>query len=103
MHIQLKSETPEQHRTTNLIGVDFGRREIAKTSTDKGWDGEQITKIRDKFARVRSSLQRKASRHSPAFEKQERTRLLKAQGLLAVERDRFCNGYREEKEDFNNG
>lgn len=61
MHIQLKSEAPESNRTTNVIGVDFGRREIAKTSTDKGWDGKQITEIRDKFSRVRASLQKKAS------------------------------------------
>lgn len=61
VHIQLKIEVPESSYTANVIGVDFGRREIAKTSTDKGWDGEQINQIRDKFARVRASLQRKAS------------------------------------------
>lgn len=56
----MKSQTPEPSRTTNVIGVDFGRREIAKTSTGKGWDGKQINQIRDKYARVRASLQRKA-------------------------------------------
>lgn len=61
VHIQLKSEAPESNRTTNVIGVDFGRREIAKTSTDKGWDGKQINQIRDKYSRVRASLQKKAS------------------------------------------
>jgi len=61
VHIQLKSQTPEPSHTTNVIGIDFGRREIAKTSTGKGWDGKQINQIRDKYARVRASLQRKAS------------------------------------------
>jgi hypothetical protein len=35
LHIQLKSETPSTNQTTNVIGVDFSRRKIAKTSTDK--------------------------------------------------------------------
>lgn len=61
VHIQLKTEVPEQVNSSNAIGVDFGRREIAKTSTERGWDGKQVTQIRDKFSRVRASLQRKAS------------------------------------------
>ncbi|MBV9385068.1 MAG: transposase [Chroococcidiopsidaceae cyanobacterium CP_BM_ER_R8_30] len=61
VHIQLKSETPEPIQIGKVIGVDFGRREIAKTSTDKGWDGKQINQVRDEFARVRASLQRRAS------------------------------------------
>jgi len=75
VHIQFKSEAPERIHTTNVIGVDFGRREIAKTSTDKGWNGKQINQIRDKYARVRASLQRKAV---PC-----------AQGLLAAGQDRY--------------
>lgn len=75
VHIQLKSQAPKSNRTTNVIGVDFGRREIAKTSTEKGWDGKQINQIRDKYARVRASLERQAY---PL-----------AQGLLVVEQDRF--------------
>lgn len=89
VHIQLKSQAPESNSTTNVIGVDFGRREIAKTSTNKGWDGKQITKIRDKSARVRASLQRKA--------------YLLAQGLLVVGQEDYCNGYRDVREGFNNG
>lgn len=61
VHIQLKSEAPAIAKSTNVIGVDFGRREIAKTSTERGWDGKQIQRLRDKFARTRASLQRRAS------------------------------------------
>ena len=61
VHIQLKSESPDVAKSTIVIGVDFGRREIAKTSTEWGWDGKQIQQLRDKFARTRASLQKKAS------------------------------------------
>ncbi len=61
IHIQLKDDTPSPINATNVIGVDFGRRDIAVTSNGDKWDGEQLTKTRDKYARVRASLQRKAS------------------------------------------
>ena len=80
LHIQLKSETPATNQTTNVIGVDFGRREIAKTSTDKGWDGKQITQIRDKFARVRASLQRKASQGTRSTRRRARRVLQRLSG-----------------------
>ena len=56
-HIQLKNDVPSPIKTKNVIGVDFGRREIAKTSTNQGWDGKQLNQVRDKYSRVRSSLQ----------------------------------------------
>ncbi|MDR9404904.1 MAG: transposase [Halothece sp. Uz-M2-17] len=61
VHIQLKNIPPKPQKTSNVIGVDFGRREIAKTSTDQGWDGKNIQQKRDQFSRVRVSLQKKAS------------------------------------------
>ncbi len=60
-HIQIKSDAPSPSKTKNVIGIDFGRREIAKTSTNKGWDGKNINQVRDKYSRVRSSLQKKAT------------------------------------------
>lgn len=61
IHIQLTDEAPEPGKPNNVIGVDFGRREIAKTSTGQGWDATQLNQIRDKFNQVRASLQQKAS------------------------------------------
>jgi putative transposase len=61
IHIQVDNETPDPTQSDNVIGVDFGRREIAHTSTNKAWSGEQIKKVRDHFAKVRASLQQKAS------------------------------------------
>lgn len=80
VHIQLKSEAPESLPTTNVIGVDFGRREIAKTSTDKGWNGKQINQIRDKYGRVRASLQRKASQGTRSTRRRARQVLQRLSG-----------------------
>ncbi|WP_232285754.1 RNA-guided endonuclease InsQ/TnpB family protein [Crocosphaera chwakensis] len=60
VHIQLKSDAPKPIKSDNVIGVDFGRRDIAVTSTNKSWSGKEILRKRDKFNRVRASLQKKA-------------------------------------------
>ncbi len=60
-HIQIKNDVPTPIKATNVIGVDFGRREIAKTSTNNGWDGKHINQVRDRYSQVRSSLQKKAT------------------------------------------
>jgi putative transposase len=62
IHIQVDNETPDPSRSDKVIGVDFGRREIAHTSTNKAWSGEQIKTVRDHFAKVRASIQQKATR-----------------------------------------
>ena len=62
IHIQVKDEVTEPIKSNQVIGVDFGRRDIAVTSIGDKWDGKQIQKVRDKFARVRTSLQKKASK-----------------------------------------
>jgi IS605 OrfB family transposase len=65
-HIQITIDYPEPKRTDKVIGVDFGRREIARTSTNQGWDGKEVQQKRDKFSRVRSSLQKKARKGKSA-------------------------------------
>lgn len=60
-HIQIKGDVPSPIKTKNVIGVDFGRREIAKTSTNSCWDGKIINQVRDRYSRVRSSLQKKST------------------------------------------
>ena len=61
VHLQLKSETPTPLASESVIGVDLGRRDIAVTSTGKSWSGKEIQETRDKYSRVRTSLQKKAS------------------------------------------
>ncbi len=61
IHIQIKDEAPTPIKSSNVIGVDFGRRDIAVTSSGEKWDGKQITEVRDKYSRVRASLQKRAT------------------------------------------
>ncbi|NJM72672.1 MAG: IS200/IS605 family element transposase accessory protein TnpB [Scytonema sp. RU_4_4] len=61
IHIQLKDEVPDPQPTNKVIGVDFGRRDIAATSNGDSWNGKQLTKTRDKYSLTRASLQKKAS------------------------------------------
>jgi putative transposase len=62
IHIQLSDETPETIKSDKVIGVDFGRRDIAVTSDGDKWDGSGITKTRDRFSAVRASLQSKGTK-----------------------------------------
>nr|WP_293092125.1 transposase [Okeania sp. SIO2F4] len=79
-HIQLKDTAPQPKKTSNVIGVDFGRREIPRTTTDKGWDGKDIQQKRDKFSRVRASLQKRASQGTRSTRRRCRETLKKLSG-----------------------
>lgn len=81
IHIQIDIPCPPSPKGTDkVIGVDFGRREIARTSTGKGWSGEQITQIRDRFSRVRASLQKKASKGTRSTRRRARQVLARLSG-----------------------
>ena len=80
VHIQLKSEVPKTQKVENVIGVDFGRRDIAVTSTEKSWSGKEIQTTRDKFSRVRASLQKKASQGTRSTRRRARQILQRLSG-----------------------
>lgn len=80
VHIQLKSEAPLTKKTNRVIGVDFGRRDIAVTNTGKSWSGKQIKETRDKFSRVRASLQKKASQGTRSTRRRARQILKRLSG-----------------------
>ena len=80
VHIQLKSEAPKAPKTSNVIGVDFGRRDIAVTNTGKSWSGKGIQKTRDKYSRVRGSLQKKASQGTRSTRRRARQILKRLSG-----------------------
>lgn len=62
IHIQLTEVVPEPIQSDKVIGVDFGRRDIAVTSKGDRWDGQQIKDVRDRFAHVRGSVQSKGTK-----------------------------------------
>ena len=62
IQIAVELDTPPTGKTPKVIGVDMGRRDIATTSTNKAWDGGQLQATRDRYSRVRASLQSKRTR-----------------------------------------
>lgn len=62
IHIQVKDEAPKPINSDNVIGVDFGRTDIAVTSDSKKWSGKEIRDVRDKYSKQRANIQKKASK-----------------------------------------
>lgn len=62
LQIQLESEPPAVTETDKVLGIDLGRTDIAVTSEGDKFSGKQITQTRDRYSRVRASLQKKASK-----------------------------------------
>ncbi|MHC5672302.1 RNA-guided endonuclease InsQ/TnpB family protein [Nostoc sp.] len=80
IHIQIKDEVPKPDIATNVIGVDFGRRDIAVTSNGDKWDGKQINEIRDRYAKTRASLQQKATKGTRSTRRRARRILQRLSG-----------------------
>lgn len=80
IHIQLKDEAPNPRLSTNVIGVDFGRRDIAVTSNGDKWDGKKLTETRDRYSRTRASLQKKASTRTRSSRRRCRRILVRLSG-----------------------
>jgi putative transposase len=80
IHIQIKDEVPQPLKPTNVIGVDFGRRDIAVTSHGDKWDGKQINEVRDRYAKTRASLQQKASKGTRSTRRRARQILQRLSG-----------------------
>jgi putative transposase len=80
IHIQVKDDLPEPNDGESVIGVDLGRRDIAVTSEGESWSGEDIEQIRDKFSRVRASLQQKATRGTRSTRRRARQVLKRLSG-----------------------
>jgi len=62
VHSQVKVPVPPVTPPTDVLGVDLGRTDIAHTSDGNKWGGSEIRQCRDRYARLRAALQRKASK-----------------------------------------
>jgi IS605 OrfB family transposase len=62
IHIQVKDDVPPPQKPKDVVGVDLGRRDIAVTSEGQSWSGKSVNKIRERFARVRASVQAKGTK-----------------------------------------
>jgi IS605 OrfB family transposase len=80
IHIQLKDEVPKPIQVDNVIGVDFGRTDIAVTSSNKKWSGREIRDVRDKYSKQRANLQKKASKGTRSSRRRCRALLKRLSG-----------------------
>lgn len=80
LQIQRESEPPSPEETHKVLGIDLGRTDIAVTSDGDHFSGKQITQIRDKYARVRASLQQKASKGTRSTRRRARQVLQRLSG-----------------------
>jgi putative transposase len=80
IHIQVKEEPPKPPKPSSVIGVDFGRTDIAHTSDGDKWDGKDIQQFRDKCCRVRKSLNQKASKGTRSTRRRCRQTLQRLSG-----------------------
>ena len=78
--IQLESEPPSVSDTDDVLGVDLGRTDIACTSKGDKFSGKQITQTRDRYNRVRASLQAKASKGTRSTRRRARAVLKRLSG-----------------------
>jgi putative transposase len=62
LNIQLESAPPEPEETTEVLGCDLGRIDIAVTSEGGKFSGKEITKVRNHYANLRANIQQKATR-----------------------------------------
>lgn len=62
INIAVELTTPPTGKTPKVVGVDLGQRDIAHTSTGKSWDGQHLHDVRDRYQRVRSSVQSKRTK-----------------------------------------
>ena len=61
IHINLERDVPAPIDTKEVLGIDLGRTDIAHTSDGDSWSGIPLNQIRNKYARLRKVLQKKAS------------------------------------------
>jgi IS605 OrfB family transposase len=80
VNIQVKNDAPIPQKSQGVIGVDLGRRDVAVTSVGESFSGEQITEIRDRYSRVRASLQKKASEGTRSTKRRARQILQRLSG-----------------------
>ena len=62
IHINLNNDAPDEIDTDDVLGCDLGRTSICYTSDGDEWSGQQLNKIRNKYAYLRKVLQQKASK-----------------------------------------
>ncbi|MUG98868.1 IS200/IS605 family element transposase accessory protein TnpB [Scytonema sp. UIC 10036] len=85
LHIQVDHFVLQPNASSQYLGVDLGRRDIAYTSDDQSWSGKEIETVRVKHSKVRAELQQKASKGT----RSSRRRCRQLQKRLAGKEHRY--------------
>lgn len=80
LNIQVESEPPTPEKTDKVLGVDLGRTDIAVTSEGESFSGKEVTRVRDHHAKLRQSIQRKASKGTRSTRRRARRLLQRLSG-----------------------
>ena len=62
LNIQLESQPNDPPPSDEVLGCDLGRTDIVVTSEGEKFSGKEIAKVRNHFAKLRASIQQKATR-----------------------------------------
>lgn len=80
VHIQVKGQAPRARNTSEVLGIDLGRIDIAHTSDDQDWSGQTLTAVRERYSRLRAALQKKASKGTRSTRRRCRELLARLSG-----------------------
>lgn len=80
LNIQLETNPEPPKKTDKVLGVDLGRTDIAVTSDEDSFSGKEVTAVRNHHARVRASIQQKASKGTRSTRRRARRLLQRLSG-----------------------
>ncbi|MBW4643604.1 MAG: transposase [Goleter apudmare HA4340-LM2] len=80
LNIQIETNPDAPEKVNKVLGVDLGRTDIAATSDGESFSGKQITEVRNKYAQVRQSIQKKASKGTRSTRRRARRLLQRLSG-----------------------
>lgn len=80
LNIQLESHPEPAPKTDKVLGVDLGRTDIAVTSDGQSFSGKDVKEVRDRYAKLRESIQKKASKGTRSTRRRARRLLQRLSG-----------------------
>jgi putative transposase len=80
IQICVETEPSPPQRTDRVLGVDLGRTDIAHTSEGDNWNGQQLSRVRERYSRLRAVLQHKASKGTRSARRRCRALLQRLSG-----------------------
>lgn len=80
LNIQLESHPEPPPKVSEVLGVDLGRTDIAVTSDGESFSGKDVKEVRDHYAKLRESIQKKAAKGTRSTRRRARRLLQRLSG-----------------------